>query len=330
MKEQVNVNWFPEDQDGFMKFQIHVLHGEEHHSLDFKIQPSLLSRIEHTRLDPFLHHAESSDIGAIVSLLDISVRQEHPGYNDQDRNAEMRRLLSSCRLVPSIREIYIETAGRNFVRENGYEDWYERTKFLRPFQEIYQSQQTAFRELDLGGPKITDLSPAEAEELDLFCCELMGSTDIWQTLKKYDLLMSRRLKDNVFKCWLGKTLQNLGRETLPASFRFTLKYYIIRSWTHGFLWGFDYKTRSRALLRLCKAPETPQQEQTVVRRKQVSVSAEAIRKIIKPSGLKGYTDFPEVFHRKAPFKLILDGTGDQEWFQIDFSSLDQFPLSREE
>jgi hypothetical protein len=335
MKEQISIDWFPEDRDGFMKFQVRVSHGDQHNSIDFKIQPSLLSEIEHRQLDPFLNHNASTDIDTIVWLLDTSLRQQRPEFSYQDRNAEMRRLLSSCRLLPSLREIYIETAGRNLLQKRGYGDWHERSKFSPYFDDIYRSQQTAFGALNLGTPKLKNISPAEAEELDLFCCELMGGDDVSRTLKKYDALITRRSKDKVFVRWLGKTLQNIGRETLlPVSFRFALKYYIICGWTHGFLWGFDNVTRADALLRLYGAPGVPvtrkQQEQGAAEQTQLSVDPEVIRKIVKRSGLKGYSDFPEAYHRQAPFKLILGGTGEQEWFQIDFSSLEKFPLPRAE
>jgi hypothetical protein len=329
----IDLKWFPENQAGVMKFEVCVLHGDERNTLNFQIRPSLLGAIERTQLVPSLEHHESIDVPAIAELLDVSLKQQRPELSSQDRNAELKRLLSSCWLVPSIKETAVQLEGRKLLWQTGYEDDYIRSKIVPHFSKIYQSQQIAARNLNFGTPKLKSASPADAEELELFFCELRHG-DVAAAYQKHEALRGRLAKDESFLRAINKVI--LDREK-PASFWFALKYQIVCAWTHAFLWGFKNAERPQVLFYFCGLPGLPMsdrqlaqmgEEQISVQQRQVPYEPGAVRKAIKEQGLLGYADFPKDYPR-APFSFRQEGHGDQLQVWIDFSALEQFESSSE-
>jgi hypothetical protein len=327
----INIDWFLENRD-LVRFEVRASCGDQQNSINFRIRLSLLSPIDRRQLDPLLNREESTNNSTVAELLHISICQQHPEFSNQDREAELRKLLSSCWLVPSIKETAVQLEGRKILWRNGYNNEFEKSTVVRRFSELYQSQQIAARNLNFGTPKLKTASPAEAEELELLFCELRHS-NIDEALRNHDSLINRISRGPKDKAALDRAIAKaIVDQKKPASFWFALKYQIVCSWTHAFLWGFRNNERPDVLFYFCGMPGRPMsekelaqigREQIPAEQRQLPVSPGAVRKAIKEQGLLGYADFPEDYP-KAPFRLKREGHGDQQQVWIDFSALEEF------
>ena len=99
---------------------------------------------------------------------------------------------------PSVKELYFDRQGREFLVQSGNEAFYEETKTLPYFDEIRESWRITVRNFNVGTPKGLKVeSIAEQLQLELLFIELRHS-DFALTLQKYSSLIEKHSEERVF------------------------------------------------------------------------------------------------------------------------------------
>ena len=211
--------------------------------------------------------------------------------------------------LPSIKELYLERQGREFLFRSGYAEFFEETKSLPFFEEIHLSCKTAIRELNVGTPKgLKADSIAEQEQFELLFMELRHG-DLALALKKYSSLIEKYSGDQIFVTALTRTIK---RRSTPSSTRQSLRFYVPVAWTYGFLWGLSNIDRVEALRRLYGVEiRSPHGDES-----------EVIRKTIDRRKLKSWSDYRDTYG-KPPLSLLLFREGQHDMCQFVFSSTGQ-------
>jgi hypothetical protein len=212
-------------------------------------------------------------------------------------SADEQKISSELRL--SVKELYFELGGRAFLAQCGYAAFFEESKTLPHFDQVYRSWRTAIREFNVGTPKkLKAGSTAEQEELEFFFIELRHA-DLGLVYKKYASLIQNRQRSNDrdFFRELNKTTE---RRSLPNEAGLSLGYFVLCGWVHGFLWGLSNEHRVDVLHRAYDV---------------AVASPEAIRKTIKRLKLKSWSDFRSAYS-KAPFLCKLSRKHEQESCEI--------------
>jgi hypothetical protein len=158
--------------------------------------------------------------------------------------------LQDDELAPSYEEANFEQVGQNLLRKSGYGDWFKRLQALPHYNEIRRSWRISTRDnftVRLP-PKLKIGSPAEIEELKTFFFQLRHG-DLAQTSQTHLSLIDRRLRagDEDFFRWISKII-GLREKRGPLS------YYILSTWLHGFLWGFNNEVRPDVLFVAYQVP----------------------------------------------------------------------------
>lgn len=149
--------------------------------------------------------------------------------------------------LPSIKELYFNLKGKEFLAQSGYTEFYEQTEKLPCFGEILRSRQTAIRQLNLGTPKgLKTDTITEQEQLELFFMELRHG-HLGLVLEKYSPLIKKYSSDPVFDTAMGQTIEH---RSTPNDAGQSLSFYVLVAWIHGFLWGLKHEDRADALARV--------------------------------------------------------------------------------
>jgi hypothetical protein len=266
------------------------------------VNPSAFDLNEAQRLNEVMrrwpHQTSAIErVRTMAWLIGVSLKQQRPESPQEERDAEVRRLLlfedtlqpqdnTDAEAPLSARESYFEWQGQNFLIRTKQAELFELAKQLPHYEEIQQRWWKLLPVLDFGLPRLsTDLESQQAEG---FFLELRHG-DRSRVFSQYASLIQGHADDERFWSLVASVLES--RFSAPDA-GLSLPYHLACGWIHGFLWGLSNPDRELALSRFYGV-------------KLRKLTPEAIKKAVQRIGWLDWTDFPDAYS-VAPIKVIFE------------------------
>jgi hypothetical protein len=287
---QFGIDWMSIITDGRMVFQIQVA-GD---TVEVPIDLNRLDPLSRKELDEFIgrqqNHALTryEAVRGAAWIVDMMLQQQQPGLTKIARDAQVWAILG-VQDPPSYKEPFFQAMGETFLGKIHSRNEFENSTKRPHFDQVFLSWRRALYTINFGEPlppELKTVSRTEAEELEVFSCALRFTDDRAKVYRDYASVTARYAGNSVFSRWVDRILAH--RDT-PAPNRLGLKYWLMCTWVHSYLWGFSNHDRLQILVRITEMyPGTEQWGNVKLKTGLIAKTAERL-------GLLGWSSFPGTY-----------------------------------